>query len=755
MKALAIRDSGGFAGRIPAEARGRRPARPVYRLLRWALCFVVYVGLALFAKPSIAADETAGPKNRHGPRKGVLLRVSAPITSSVTARVTNAAEEFIAGAKLQGKWPIVIFEFEPGESAFEDALKLANRITQMSGATTVAYVANDEEGEPLRLRGHAVLAVLACDQLALHPDAWIGEANAFEKQLGPVMKMAYAEVARSHGPISVDLAVSLLDPALEIKRVKFPGDRHDFVRTDRIVELRKTMTFQVEEKNWVEPGKTGLLSGLDFVSMGLMDRDNLVKDRTQLALALGLPPEAVEDDPFWDDAPRAVIFPITGRLKSGAIHRIQDKIQSKIDEEDLNLIIFEINSAGGVPEESMNLAKYLIGVLDPSQRRTVAYITSQAAGDATFIAMACDHVILLPEAELGGSGSLSIEEIKAYSDSLAAVAKLKGRSGSLASALIDPSIVVFRYDRDDGEVDAYFSEDEAKQHATGRWLKGDPVTEKGQPLKLTAERARELRLATNVVQSYDDLKEFYSLTYDPPRIAFDWLDFILAALTRKEVLAGLLWIGIVAFYAEMHSPGSGVGGFIAACCFLLYFWGNFLEGRADWLEILMFLVGLVLILLEVFVIPGFGIIGIGGGILVVLSVIMAMQTFRGIPSTDRDIIELRDSLAVVTFAAIGAIFGAMALRRFLPVTPGLRDLVLVPSGSADGDAQALGGDPAIRLDHLVGEIGVSVTQLTPSGKARVGNQILDVVTEGEVIERGEMVRVIQTQGNRIVVQASR
>ena len=56
----------------------------------------------------------------------------------------------------------------------------------------------------------------------------------------------------------------------------------------------------------------------------------------------------------------------------------------------------------------------------------------------------------------------------------------------------------------------------------------------------------------------------------------------------------------------MHSPGSGVGGFIAACCFLLYFWGNFLEGRADWLEILMFLVGLVLILLETFVIPGFG-----------------------------------------------------------------------------------------------------------------------------------------------------
>jgi membrane-bound serine protease (ClpP class) len=389
--------------------------------------------------------------------------------------------------------------------------------------------------------------------------------------------------------------------------------------------------------------------------------------------------------------------------------------------------------------------------------RTVALVRGQAAGDAAMIALACDHVLLMPGATLGGEGRLDDGrgpdqgQVATYTSVLADVARTKGRCPSLAAALIDRKAEVHRYVRGNGQ-EYYFSTVELDREPDPRaWEKKEPVTVPGAALQLKPDRALELRMATDVVNDEEDLKTLYGFEGDPPRVGPDWVDDIVDALRQPLVRWLLLMIGLTAFYAEMQSPGHGIGGFIATVCFLLFFWANVAGGSADWLEILMFLVGIVMLVIEIFVLPGFGIVGIGGLILIMLSVVMAMQTFQGLPHTQQDMLELRNSLTVVLLAAIGALAGGALVRRLLPKTRVMSDLVLSPT--AQGGPQITGAPDALGgFEHLIGQTGVTVTQLTPSGKARIDDQLVDVLTGGELIPRGAHVVVVETHGNRIIVR---
>ena len=151
-----------------------------------------------------------------------------------------------------------------------------------------------------------------------------------------------------------------------------------------------------------------------------------------------------------------------------------------------------------------------------------------------------------------------------------------------------------------------------------------------------------------------------------------WADSLIDALAMPGMAWLLLFVGIAALYAELHTPGIGVGAFIAGICFLLFFWSKYLGGTADWLEALLFLSGLLCILLEVFVLPGTAIFGLGGGLLIIVSLILASQTFV-LPHNDYQFRQLRDTL--IGLSAVGwALFlrlrpcGIFSLDRLCLVT---------------------------------------------------------------------------------------
>jgi membrane-bound serine protease (ClpP class) len=213
----------------------------------------------------------------------------------------------------------------------------------------------------------------------------------------------------------------------------------------------------------------------------------------------------------------------------------------------------------------------------------------------------------------------------------------------------------------------------------------------------------------------------------------------------------LLFIGIVALYAELQMPGVGIGGFVACVAFLLFFWSKFTVQTADWLEVILFLGGVCFLLLEIFFLPGFGIFGLGGGLMIVASLVLASQTFI-LPHTPAEMGDLRRSVTVVCAAAMGAIVAGVAMRRYLPHAPMFNRMMLNPLDDNEL-AEQQQREAIVDFQHVLGCEGVTTTPLSPSGKAKVGDELLDVVSDGDAIEKGSAIVVVEVHGNRVVVKA--
>jgi membrane-bound serine protease (ClpP class) len=160
---------------------------------------------------------------------------------------------------------------------------------------------------------------------------------------------------------------------------------------------------------------------------------------------------------------------------------------------------------------------------------------------------------------------------------------------------------------------------------------------------------------------------------------------------------------------------------------------------------MLFLAGLFCVAAEIFVLPGVGVLGLGGGLLVIAALVLASQSFI-LPANDYQIRQMQWSLLGILGAAAGVAAVGFLLRRWLPATPVLRDVLLVPPGPGDqvGDED---------LDGLLGAEGTTTSRLAPAGKARIGGAVRDVTSDGELIEPGVRVRVADVRGGRLHVRS--
>ncbi|MCZ6770915.1 MAG: hypothetical protein O7G83_02870, partial [Proteobacteria bacterium] len=177
-----------------------------------------------------------------------------------------------------------------------------------------------------------------------------------------------------------------------------------------------------------------------------------------------------------------------------------------------------------------------------------------------------------------------------------------------------------------------------------------------------------------------------------------------------------------------------------------------LQGTAGWLEVILFISGVMFVAMEIFVIPGFGIFGLGGGAMILASLILASQTFV-IPSTDSQFEQVPQSLFTVAAAMAGVITSAVLLRRYLAKAPFFRRVMLAPP---EGDAllEQQRRESIVDYNHLLGRHGHATTPLSPAGKADFDGDLIDVISDGEAVARGSRVTAVEVAGNRIVVRAS-
>jgi membrane-bound ClpP family serine protease len=692
------------------------------------------------------------------------MQINLPLENQSADRAKQFVTKAFEQARASGVQPLLVFEFlvppekkEYGRGTrFEDALKLARFLAgdQLRGgedlklATTVAYV-------PQSVQGHAVLPILACDRIVIAPEAELGPAGVDETVITPTILAGYKEIASRRKAVPEAVALKLVDLSKDL--IKADTDVGDvYLASDALAELKRRRTVG-STKVLIRAEQPGRFSGRELRQMGFAS--HLAANRNELAASLDLPPEALVEDPLLSGELRAVRIDLKGPITASKVSEIERMIEDARKKDRVNFVCLWIESAGGSLTDSIRLANDLVA-LDPREVYTVAYVPTRALADAALVAMACNQVVLRRRATLGGEGDYvysSEEALKAQDTVKSEIAPRRSRTWSLWMAMIDPNLEVFRYTREGGagEDTYYLCSDEFRTMSQNqpdgiRWREGEAVTRRGRPFSADAVQAREYRLANHVVDSFDDFRRLYSIEDDPALMEPGWADFLVSALASPGVAFLLLIIGGAALYTEMHAPGIGIGAFVSAVCFALFFWSRFLGGTAGWLAVVLFLAGIAFLLIEVFVLPGFGIFGLGGGALVLASLVLAGQTFV-IPHNAYQFAEMERSLLVVGLAAVGIITCGAVINHFFPRTPLLGRMVLEPPTEQEAEDISR-REVFVDFTRLTGMRGTTTTQLLPSGKALIANQLIDVMTDGEFVGRGARVEVIEVHGNRILVR---
>jgi membrane-bound ClpP family serine protease len=731
------------------------------RLVCASAGFVAAVALA--AGVARASDESPKPaataKDAGDLNEGRLIRIRLPLVGNADAHIKStiqrAVEQLGKLPQHQGRRPILVLELVParkhagaGEGTdFERAVSVARFLTSqdLSAVKTVAYI-------PQTIKGHGVLVALACEEIVMDPDAEIGEAGVDEKEhreIEPAILSMYQQIAASRRTVPEAIAVAMLDKRVEL--VKAETDQStEFVLRDDLEKLKQNHTI-VSEETLVPKGTLASFTGREGRELGFVKL--LASNPEALARGLALPPQAVVEDQSLVGDWRPVIVELAGPITPRKVHQMQTLIGNEISDRHVNWIGLRIDSTGGELEDCLRLAD-TIATLDRNEVRTVAYVPAEASGGAALVGVACDQLVMQPDAHVGGKGTPEADRRTLDAARVAireSLAKETDQSWSLLSALVDPSLTVYSYQNTKTGELRYFSAEEATSQPDSKdWRRGAKLTTNGQPLRLGAKQAAELGVAAQVVDNFDDFKQLYGFESDPRVAEPNWALELIEALSSPALTVVLLVLGFVGIYVELHAPGTGVGGFVSALAFLLFFWSKFLHGTAGWLEVLLFLGGICCVFVEVLVLPGLAVFGLGGGIMILASLVFASQTFI-LPQTASQLAELRESMAVVAAATV--VVAALAFRRYLPKSPVLRPLMLnPPEGDEREDIEYR--EAMADFAHLVGKRGMAATHLMPAGKAEFDGQLVDVIAEGMPIERGQAVVVVKARASRVVVRAA-
>jgi membrane-bound ClpP family serine protease len=703
------------------------------------------------AKPPPAAEPVAmdrAPGNRKPadnkpaaqPRPPtVTLELRLPITGNRDTQLRAAILRQLDRLESRpGQRGLLVLQFaSEGNAAaagsdFGRSLELARFLTdpRLAGIKTVAFL-------PEGASGHAVLVALACEEIVMAPDAVLGPANRTEPRVDEAMRVAYREIASRRRTVPAPLAVAVLDPASRVARVATEVGEQ-IVPLDEVATLRQ----QVRVIKVEELGPAPLeVTGRQGRELGVVRL--LARTPAELAAGLDLDPAAVVIDPSLGRGWQAAVVGLRGAITGDSVGRVRARLQEAVDN-GANFLCLQIDSPGGSPEQSLVLASWLAG-LDPARVRTVAYVPRQARGDAALVALACDELVLGPQAVLGGEGAAAIGGRQADALVVAwrqAFTQRDARPWSLPLALVLPGFQVNRMvQQASGRVE-YFSEKELQARADRADWQLEAVLPPG-PLEVTAAEAERYGLTGTSVESFRALAERYGLSGDVAVVEPGWADQLLDALASPRLAWLLLLIGGAGLYIELNTPGLGFGGFIAMVAFIVYFWSQYLHGTSGWLEVMLFVAGLVCLAAEIFVVPGMGVLGLGGGLLVIASLVLASQSFV-LPANDYQVRQLQWSLLGILGAGVGVGVFAAAVRQWLPSTPVLRHVLLVPPETETAVIE----DSA---EGLVGTTGVTTTRLAPAGKAEVDGQLRDVWSEGMLIEPGTTVRVVAVRAGRVMV----
>jgi membrane-bound serine protease (ClpP class) len=383
-------------------------------------------------------------------------------------------------------------------------------------------------------------------------------------------------------------------------------------------------------------------------------------------------------------------------------------------------VLLDINTFGGRVDAAVAMRDALIN----APVRTIAFVNQRAISAGALIALACDTLIMVKGGTIGaatpvvggGSGATQAADEKSVSyvrSEFRATAETRNRPPEFAEAMVDADVEIAG------------------------------VVEKGKLLTLTTSQALEHKVADRTADTLEAALAIAGLADAEVRIAQQtWAETLVRFLTHPIVSSLLMTVGLLGLLVEIRTPGFAVPGTIGLLSLGLFFWGHWIVQLAGWEELLLISIGVLLLALEVFVIPGVTVAGIGGVVALVAGLGM---TLVGAGATVSVILT---ALGRVAISILLAMAGALAFVRVLPRLPFGRRLVLEAGMPADrGYVSAPESDR-----QWLGRSGTALSPLRPAGIAEFDGARVDVVSDGGFIDAGSAIEVTRVEGNRIVVR---
>jgi len=386
-----------------------------------------------------------------------------------------------------------------------------------------------------------------------------------------------------------------------------------------------------------------------------------------------------------------------------------------------DVILMEMNTYGGMLDAADSIRTLILN----TQRPVYVFINKNAASAGALIAIACDSIYMADGSSIGaatvvdGQGKVLPDKYQSYMRAMMrATAEAKGRDPLIAEAMVDPSVSI------------------------------PGVSDSGKVLTFTVNEALKHGFCTARVNNLDELLHHAGIkSFKLIHQQLSATDKITRLLINPFISGLLIMIIIGGIYFELQTPGIGFPLAAAVIAALLYFAPLYIQGLASHWEIVLFILGLILLALEIFAIPGFGVLGYSGILLVIAGLTLSLVGQIPDNITNFDFMKLIKAFLLVIISMTLGILSSVYLAKSLLENPRFKFALVKEMQSNEGFTVAKED-----YSRVVGETGHAVTALRPSGKVEIEGDVFDAVAQVSYIEQGSLIKVIDYRNGQLVVR---
>jgi membrane-bound serine protease (ClpP class) len=465
---------------------------------------------------------------------------------------------------------------------------------------------------------------------------------------------------------------------------------------------------------------------------------------------------------------QAAVIVCKGTIDDGLYKSIKRRTEIALNG-GVDYLIYQIETYGGEVASADDISKYFI--LDVAKRaHTVAYVNTEAISAGAMISVSCDDILMRENTTIGDCAPITLggklegverEKIESFvRATFARAGEANKYPQALLKAMVTVGTEVYRVKNTKTGQWEYFETEQLPKDAHAYDLKNkELVVTNKELLTLTASKAQEYGIARAVVKDVNGVLSFLEERDDvefsglPVTLETNWSEEMVRWLNSPAVLGVLVTIALLGLYIEFQTPGLWLPGLVAVLCFVIIVGSKFLTGMANWVEVVIFVTGVLLILVEVFVIPGFGFVGVIGIIFVLAGLFgMLIKTPPGQipwPQSDYDWKMFTDQVWAIGLGFLAFLVLAGLFSKYLPKIPIAKRLIL--AGPVETDAVQYGMSSE-KPPVEIAQKGITLSQLRPSGIAQFGRERVNVVSRGEFIDENKEVIVESIEGNNIVVK---